>query len=158
MQVEWAKSRARMMRWEEEYLLVQEEMRRVIAWFEWKAAWWERQASLRQQVDSGILSGLGAYAHKQADIQRRLAEGCAGDWLPALIEFEVIPEWAGRYKAKERKTARGKGKRFTESKENNMEDLTLDEDSSDNDSEDDGEEGSGDHGQSGVTDDFDFED
>ena len=32
MQMEWVKSRARMMRWQEEVEIVQEEMRRVLAW------------------------------------------------------------------------------------------------------------------------------
>ena len=37
MQVEWAKACACMNRWKEELLLVQEEMRRVISYHEWKA-------------------------------------------------------------------------------------------------------------------------
>jgi len=40
MWVEWAKVRARMSRWQEELLLVQEEMRWVIAYHEWRAGWW----------------------------------------------------------------------------------------------------------------------
>ena len=40
MCVEWAKARARVMRWKEELLLIQEEMRRVIAYHKWIADWW----------------------------------------------------------------------------------------------------------------------
>ena len=39
MRVEWAKSRARMMRWKEELLIVQEEMRRVLVYLRWRAEW-----------------------------------------------------------------------------------------------------------------------
>ena len=46
MQVEWAKARARMIRWQEELLLVQEEMQRVIAYHEWRAGWWRERSSL----------------------------------------------------------------------------------------------------------------
>lgn len=37
MRAEWAKGLARKERWDEEYLLVQEEMRRTISYFGWKA-------------------------------------------------------------------------------------------------------------------------
>ena len=40
LQVEWAKVWARKQRWEEEVLLLQEEMRCVIVFYEWKSQWW----------------------------------------------------------------------------------------------------------------------
>ena len=40
MRVEWAKAKARMMRWKEELMLIQEEMRRVIVYHKWRADWW----------------------------------------------------------------------------------------------------------------------
>ena len=40
MQVEWSKSKARAERWREEVILLSEEMRRVLVYFEWKARWW----------------------------------------------------------------------------------------------------------------------
>ena len=45
LQVEWSKTQVQMHRWEEEVVLVQEEMRRVIAYHEWKASWWQSQAA-----------------------------------------------------------------------------------------------------------------
>jgi hypothetical protein len=39
LQVEWAKSPARKERWEEEVLIIQEEMRRVIMYQHWRALW-----------------------------------------------------------------------------------------------------------------------
>ena len=49
MRVEWGKARARAHRWTEETVLLQEEMRRVVAFFEWKARWWRCQAILLLQ-------------------------------------------------------------------------------------------------------------
>lgn len=97
MRVEWVKSRARLSRWKEEVLLVQEEMRRVVVWFEWKASWWEQQALLRTNGSDDILRGVKAYAYKQAAILRKMAKRCAWAWLPTLKETGVVPEWASRY-------------------------------------------------------------
>lgn len=93
MRVEWAKQRARMMRWQEESMIVQEEMRRVLVWFEWKADWWEGQALLRKDGDPDILHGVASYAHKQAYIIRRLAVRCASEWMPVLRENNIEPCW-----------------------------------------------------------------
>jgi hypothetical protein len=97
MRVEWAKARARMSRWQEELLIVQEEMRRVIAYHVWKAAWWREQASLRAYGESAILSGLSGYAHRQAAICSRMAEQCALHWLPHLKRTGATPPWAAGY-------------------------------------------------------------
>jgi hypothetical protein len=97
MRVEWTKSRARMMRWKEEHALIQEEMRRVLVWLEWKATWWENQASLRQNSDCTILAGILAYSHKQAYISRQIAQRCAAEWLPLLKQHSIEPEWASQY-------------------------------------------------------------
>ncbi|KAF8489711.1 hypothetical protein F5888DRAFT_1585274, partial [Russula emetica] len=64
-------------KWQEELLIVQEEMRQVIAYQTWKAVWWREQGSLRIEGNSTILSGLSGYAHKQAAICGRIAEQCA---------------------------------------------------------------------------------
>jgi hypothetical protein len=97
MRVEWAKARARMTRWEEELLIVQEEMRRVLVYHQWRALWWEEQSSLRAEGDVAISSGLAGYAHKQAAICRRMAFQCAAHWLPRLKANEIIPPWALEY-------------------------------------------------------------
>lgn len=52
VKVEWARSQARAERWREEVMLLQEEMRRVIAYFRWKARWWCEQGKGEQQVRS----------------------------------------------------------------------------------------------------------
>ena len=97
MQVEWSKARARMERWKEELLIVQEEMRRVIVYLKWKEAWWRERSSLRDHVDGTILSGISGYAHKQAAICSRMAEKCAMYWLPDLREKGIKPVWEADY-------------------------------------------------------------
>ena len=97
MHVEWAKARARMNRWKEEVLLIQEEMRRVLAYHEWKNMWWQEQSSLRKVGDATIQSGLAGYAKKQAAISQRMAEQCAVYWLPRLKDKGIVPPWALRY-------------------------------------------------------------
>jgi hypothetical protein len=65
--VEWAKSRARAMRWSEELRLLEEEMRRVLVFLEWDANVWTKQAedleSRWPSIDRAQLEGLAAYGH-----------------------------------------------------------------------------------------------
>jgi hypothetical protein len=97
MRVEWAKTRARKARWTEELLILEEEMRRVISFQKWKAAWWREQALVRKEADATILSGVAGYANKQAGICERLAAKCALHWMPQLKAKGVIPGWAAEY-------------------------------------------------------------
>ena len=97
MRVEWAKARARKARWTEEVMILQEEMRRVISFQKWKAAWWLEQASVRYEGDAAILSGVAGYANKQAAICERHAVKCALHWLPQLKMNGIIPDWAAEY-------------------------------------------------------------
>ena len=53
MRVEWAKVMARAARWKEELLIVQEEIRRVLAYFAWKSKWLVDQAS-RRVIDDDL--------------------------------------------------------------------------------------------------------
>ncbi|KAG1844094.1 hypothetical protein C8R48DRAFT_750896 [Suillus tomentosus] len=72
LRVEWVKARARALRWNEEVLLLKEEMRRTRAYLEWKARWWDIRAKFT--VDDRPLSeGIAAYAFRQAALQRRLS-------------------------------------------------------------------------------------
>lgn len=97
MRVEWAKSRARMLRWKEEELLVQEEMRRVLEHLSWKAEWWRERRSSRTDADPSLLSGISGYANKQADICLQIAQRCASYWLPRLKAQGIAPSWASKY-------------------------------------------------------------
>lgn len=71
LRVEWLKSRERAARWTEEVLLLQEEMRRVVAFLEWKA----------MVADKRIYKeGTRAYANKQAALYRRLQTHFRAQW------------------------------------------------------------------------------
>ena len=61
MHVKWAKSRAHMMQWKEELLLVQEEMWQVLIYHKWKATWWRTWSALRTHNDMSIFSGVSGY-------------------------------------------------------------------------------------------------
>ena len=103
MRVEWAKSLARAKRWEEELLLVQEEMRRVLLFLEKNAMWWVSKSEACQNDDAELLAGIHAYAMKQAHILRSLASTFAvewkmvrsdnglpapSDWLPVFLQID----------------------------------------------------------------------
>jgi hypothetical protein len=97
MRVEWAKTHARANRWQEEVLLVTEEMRRVIAFLDWKASWWRAQGSHRDDVRADIQDGLLAYSHRQGDLMQRLAETFAVLWYPLLTGAGLNAEWSAHY-------------------------------------------------------------
>lgn len=97
MRVEWAKARARKRRWNEELLIVEEEMRRAIIYLRWKADWWDERSTLRSHADGSILSGVSGYAYKQAAICDRMAERFAVHWLPHLKDKGIVPTWASHY-------------------------------------------------------------
>jgi hypothetical protein len=97
MRVEWAKTQARANRWQEEVLLVQEEMRRVIAFLDWKATWWHSQGQCRTDVRDDIKAGLAAYAARQGHLMRHLAETFAALWYPILTDANLQIDWPEHY-------------------------------------------------------------
>ncbi|KAJ7139369.1 hypothetical protein C8R44DRAFT_604986 [Mycena epipterygia] len=70
--VEWARARARKIRWVEEVMLLREEMCRILRYLAWQTAWWEGQVSQRQASEE-LASGLRGYALKQAQWHEQLA-------------------------------------------------------------------------------------
>ena len=94
LQVGWAKSWAQKEHWKEEVLIIQEEMRRVIMYQQWRALWWRDQGKHRTDADSATLHGVSAYAEKQASLCKSLARTCAICWLPALKAKGITPDWA----------------------------------------------------------------
>jgi hypothetical protein len=98
LQVEWAKVQARKQRWEEEVLLIHEEMHRVVAFHEWKAQWWRSQACHRTDGDRHVIHGIAAYAEKQAHLCECLAQSCITSWLPMLKgNGAVPPDWEAHH-------------------------------------------------------------
>ncbi|KAG1877639.1 hypothetical protein DFJ58DRAFT_712348 [Suillus subalutaceus] len=85
MHVEW---------WAEEVELVQEEMRRVLAFFEWNKGWWEGLATSR--VDDGTMEheAAVAYALRQAAIRRSMWNDCLLLWdvVPSLLTVQTTAE------------------------------------------------------------------
>ncbi|KAJ7470062.1 hypothetical protein B0H11DRAFT_2238017 [Mycena galericulata] len=75
LRVEWSRAKARKTRWVEEVELLREEMRRVLRYLEWQAAFWERLAGVaeaRGDVSVPTQRGMMAYAAKQAETHRDL--------------------------------------------------------------------------------------
>ncbi|KAG1847185.1 hypothetical protein DFJ58DRAFT_717237 [Suillus subalutaceus] len=86
LHVEWCKARARAHRWEEEVLLLREEMRRVLAFFEWQAGWWDKQGTRHQFVSHEFTEGALTYAHRQATLHHRMSTHFRLLW-------EAVPSW-----------------------------------------------------------------
>ncbi|KAJ7866049.1 hypothetical protein B0H14DRAFT_3084255 [Mycena olivaceomarginata] len=78
--VEWAKARARADRWREELILLEEEMRRTVAFCVWKSQWWKEQLDLRLDVSPALAEGLRAYALEQAEREREWAAQWTDKW------------------------------------------------------------------------------
>lgn len=112
MRVEWARMLARAERWEEEEILVQEEMRRVVAFMEWKAENWRKLALKRTTgISFAMLSGLNAYAAKQAAMYDSLALKFVQLWFPVVQDEAIIQDWEKRYdRPVEKKKKGGKAK------------------------------------------------
>ncbi|KAJ7506191.1 hypothetical protein B0H11DRAFT_2220108 [Mycena galericulata] len=76
LRVEWSRAKARKNRWEEEVVLLREEMRRVLRYLEWQAGVWDARAEVaatREDLSAATVQGMTAYGSKQADMYRRLA-------------------------------------------------------------------------------------
>jgi len=94
MRVQWTTAHARLERWTEEVELLQEEMRRVVVFLEWKSGdWWAKQDVRSATTSPEIRSGLQAYARKQASIHHDLAVSFSNLWLPALHSSNLEYSW-----------------------------------------------------------------
>ncbi|KAG1898328.1 uncharacterized protein F5891DRAFT_1191000 [Suillus fuscotomentosus] len=88
LRVEWVKARAHTLCWNEEVLLLREEMRRTRTFLEWKARWWENHAKFT--VDDSLSSeGMAVYAFRQAVLQRRLSNSFLQLWSASLTTNQV---------------------------------------------------------------------
>jgi hypothetical protein len=70
------------MRWTEEIILLQEEMRRVCAYLSWYKNWWSSRADVGhiRQYDPLLSEGLAAYAKRQAHLRTSLQGHFQGLW------------------------------------------------------------------------------
>ncbi|KAF6758787.1 hypothetical protein DFP72DRAFT_807241 [Ephemerocybe angulata] len=81
LRIEFLKSRARAHRWAEEVLLLEEEMRRTLQFFKYKAEWWSsRQKSTIGGTTSDYEEGFSAYALSQQTVYETLRLECEKRW------------------------------------------------------------------------------
>lgn len=89
--MEYAKAKARVSRWHEEVLLTVEEMRRSVAFLQWKARWWRSLTTDCAQID--IERGIIAYSRRQEAQLFTLAEQFARAWRPTLEAGTFDVSW-----------------------------------------------------------------
>lgn len=95
---EWMTCRARADRWKEESELLQEEMRRIIAFLEWKSTWWGSKAGSRSgHISADIQHGVDSYARRQASTYHELAVSLAKQWIPHLTSLGLDVSWTKSY-------------------------------------------------------------
>ena len=92
VRIEWAKARARSLRWTEEVHLLKEEMQRVRKTLEWKASWWDERRDGWPGLDDPMREGVRAYASRQASIQRALHERFTHLWERPLVPLGTQEE------------------------------------------------------------------
>ncbi|KAJ7084884.1 hypothetical protein B0H15DRAFT_951369 [Mycena belliarum] len=81
VRVEWSKAKARKERWEEEVMILREEMKRVLRFLRWRSLWWEkRRGARRGAVRDDVQTGLEAYAARQAALHREIARRFKTMW------------------------------------------------------------------------------
>ena len=98
MRVEWAQCVARADCWEEEVTLLQEEMRRVVVFLEWRSNDWLTRVNLRTDVTTpAVCAGLSAYARKQGSIFCNLAVRFSQRWRSALKSLSLPHAWATKF-------------------------------------------------------------
>lgn len=97
VRVQWARAYARVERWDEEFELVCEEMRRVLAFFKWKSKRWLDQSNRRQNVHRRLESGLRAYAARQSAMYLKLASSFARQWFLRLKQLQTVPSWLSEH-------------------------------------------------------------
>ena len=98
MQAEWAQMRACKCHWSEEFLIVQEEMCRVLAFFEWKSGWWSAQANRRGGPKLPTQSGAAVHAQKQAKLPPQTADQHATHRPPTMKKEGTAPTRGEKYK------------------------------------------------------------
>ena len=98
MQLEWAQCMARAARWEEEVILLQEEMGRVVQFLEWKSRdWFSRGDARAGTVASAVCVGILAYAKKQGYIFLNLAVRFSQRWHSTLAYLSLPRTWAAEF-------------------------------------------------------------
>ncbi|KAJ7026606.1 hypothetical protein C8F04DRAFT_966262 [Mycena alexandri] len=83
LRVEWCKAYARMRRWYEDVVLVEEEMRRTIQYGYWEAGeWLKRSVARDDSTNEGLREGIKAYALEQAHREAKTCTLLKEKWAP----------------------------------------------------------------------------
>jgi hypothetical protein len=108
LRIEWCKARARAHRWQEECLLLAEEMRRVLAFFSWQAEDWRRTAQKVEtqlptsletievvataEIDAKnvVREGKIAYAHRQGNLRDKIKHHCENEWVGLCSKLQYM--------------------------------------------------------------------
>ncbi|KAF8065986.1 hypothetical protein FPV67DRAFT_1692449 [Lyophyllum atratum] len=100
LRIEWCRARARAHCWQEECLLLEEEMRRVVAFFEYEERRWHdrSEVSYPDGMEDQTVMGMRAYCHHQAAVRRSLIDTCHESW-------KGVPR-RRRWRQKEKKEAK----------------------------------------------------
>ncbi|KAF8885404.1 hypothetical protein CPB84DRAFT_1750196 [Gymnopilus junonius] len=88
LRVEWAKSQARAARATEEVMLLKEEMRRVLAFLEWKSHWWQDRQCTWTGLEKSMAEGVQAFTLRQSSLQSQLAAHFHKLWKAPLEDSE----------------------------------------------------------------------
>ncbi|KAF8066722.1 hypothetical protein FPV67DRAFT_1768075 [Lyophyllum atratum] len=95
LRIEWCRARARAHRWQEECLLLEEEMRRVLAFFGYEERrWLERSEVSYLGIETQTVDGMRSYCHRQAAVRRSLITTCRESWkgVSVLLQGYGAPE------------------------------------------------------------------
>ena len=90
--MEWLKCQARAIRWKEEILLVEEEMRRSLEFGRWLGSRWMQRASIRTAITSHLQEGLVAYAAEMADMEHRRMVSWERTWASIRGRAKMVLE------------------------------------------------------------------
>ncbi|KAE9398540.1 hypothetical protein BT96DRAFT_994741 [Gymnopus androsaceus JB14] len=96
LRISWCKALARAHQWQEECLLIQEEMRWLLVTFEKQALEWERRSTNSwnaqfRNMTPEVIEGCAAYTARQTSLRRNLAVFCQSKWLKVLQELAMGP-------------------------------------------------------------------
>ncbi|KAF9486917.1 hypothetical protein BDN71DRAFT_1437241 [Pleurotus eryngii] len=101
LRIEWAKSRARALRWSEEVRLCKEEMRRVRETLKFKAQQWstcdKAWTAIEEKGDDSLIQGILAFARTQTNVYEGLLDHFTMLWneAPKKRHSAAIPEDEG---------------------------------------------------------------
>ena len=97
MCVEWAQCVACTDRWGEEVILLQEEMRLVVQFLEWRSGNWFAKTDSRIGTTLVVRAGLSVYANKQGSVFHNLAVRFSQRWHSILISLSLPHAWASEF-------------------------------------------------------------